>query len=467
MAKANANTIDMTTGRPLPLVLKFTLPILLGNIFQQLYTVVDGIVVGKNVSDAAQAAVGASFSVTYMLTSLFLGIGLGGSVLVSQYFGQHNNKNIQKTITTMHSFLLVISLPLTLFGIVTAGPFLSLLKVPEDYYELARVYMCVYYLGLLPQFGYNANAGILQGLGDSRSPLVILALSSILHVILDYVLVVPIPLGVVGVGLATVISQFFSWGLSIWIINHKFPTYRFKVFHVSFDREIFKDILRIGVPSGIQNALYSVGIMVMSPLINQCGTVFVAGYNAAVKVDGFVFMPVQSLATSITTYVGQNIGARRMDRVKDGVRSIMLLSVAMCVVLCAIVIPLRSQLMWLFTDTQAVVDAGNEYLIRVIPLYVVSTLQYMYIGLLRGAGESTVPTIASLISLWLARVPSAYLLTEFFGPANMHWCYAIGWAAGLCVLIPYYYSGRWKRHINKLQSDNDNEDRAEASKGEV
>lgn len=455
MSKANGSTIDMTKGRPLPLVLRFTIPILLGNIFQQLYTVVDGIVVGKNVSDAAQAAVGASFSVTYMLTSLFLGIGLGGSVLVSQYFGLHHDGNIRKTISTMNSFLLVISLPLTLFGILTAGPFLSLLKVPPDYYELARVYMCVYYLGLLPQFGYNANAGILQGLGDSRSPLIILALSSILHVLLDYLLVVPIPLGVVGVGLATVISQFFSWFLSVWFINHKFPAYRFRVLRISFDGEIFKNILRIGVPSGVQNALYSVGIMVMSPLINQCGTVFVAGYNAAVKVDGFVFMPVQSLATSITTYVGQNIGARRMDRVKEGVRSILLLSVAMCVVLCAVVIPLRSQLMWLFTDTQAVVDAGNEYLLRVIPLYVISTLQYMYIGLLRGAGESTIPTVASLISLWLARVPSAYLLTEYFGPSNMHWCYAIGWAAGLCVLIPYYYSGRWKRHMEALQKDAD------------
>lgn len=229
MSKASSKTIDMTQGRPLPLVLRFTLPILLGNVFQQLYTVVDGIVVGKNVSDAAQAAVGASFSVTYMLTSLFLGIGLGGSVLVSQFFGQHSGGNIRKTIATMHAFLLVISPPLTVFGILTAGPFLTLLQVPADYYGLARSYMCVYYLGLLPQFGYNANAGILQGLGDSRSPLVILALSSILHVVLDYLLVVPIPLGVVGVGLATVLSQLFSWVLSVWFINHKFPDYRFKV----------------------------------------------------------------------------------------------------------------------------------------------------------------------------------------------------------------------------------------------
>lgn len=452
MRKNGTNNIDMTTGSPLPKILLFTFPILLGNIFQQLYTVIDGIVVGKNISDAAQAAVGASFSVTYMITSLFLGIGLGGSVLVSQYFGQNNPQNIYKTICTMNSFLLIISLPLTIFGTLTAGSFLTMLKVPNEYFDLAKAYMCVYYLGLLPQFGYNANAGILQGLGDSRSPLIILALSSVLHIILDYLFVVPIPLGVVGVGLATVLSQLFSWMLSVWYINHKFPEYRFKVFKIVFDKKIFKEILRIGVPTGLQNALYSVGIMVMAPLINQNSTEFVAGYNAAVKVDGFIFMPIQSLATSITTYVGQNIGANKMERVKQGVKSVLLLSIVMCAVLCAVVLPLRSKLMWLFTDSQTVVNEGNEYLIRVVPLYVLSTLQYMYIGLLRGAGEAKITTIAALASLWLARVPSAYFLTKNYGPANMHWCYAIGWVAGLCILVPYYYSGRWKRRIAALHS---------------
>jgi Na+-driven multidrug efflux pump len=185
-------------------------------------------------------------------------------------------------------------------------------------------------------------------------------------------------------------------------------------------------------------------MMVMQPLINSYGAIFIAGYNAAVKVDGFVFMPVMSLATAITTYVGQNLGAGKQDRVKTGIRATTTLVIGLCVVLCAIVLPFQSQLMYLFTTEAAVVEAGNAYLIRVIPLYVISTLQYMLIGILRGAGRSFVPTVATLVSLWFARVPAAFLLSHFFGGNNMHWCYAIGWLMGLAILIPYYFAGKWR-----------------------
>jgi putative MATE family efflux protein len=441
--------IDMTKGNPIPLIITFALPILLGNIFQQLYTVVDGIVVGKNVGDQAMAAVGVGFPITYMLTSIFIGLGVGSSVLVSQYFGQKNMKGISDTITTMNTFLLIVSLPVTLLGIFTAGPFLKLLNVQADIFDIAKLYMVIYYIGLLPQFGYNVNSSIFQGMGDSKTPLIMLAASSILHIILAYAFVVILPWGVAGVAWSTVISQYFSWFLSVWYIKRKHPEIGFRLLYMHMDKECFKETLRIGVPTGIQNALFSVGMMVMQPLINQHGTAFIAGYNAAVRVDGFVFMPVTALTSAITTYVGQNIGANDLARVKKGVSATMGIVMGLCLIMCAIVIPLRFQLMYLFTDNPEVVARGNAYLVRVIPLYFISTLQYMYIGMLRGAGESVVPTIATLISLWLARVPSAYLLSKYFGGDNMHWCYAIGWIMGLCILIPYYYSGRWKNRIHQ------------------
>lgn len=444
---SRSGMIDMTHGNPIPLIIAFSLPILLANVFQQLYTVVDGIVVGKHVSDQALAAVGVGFPITYMLISIFMGLGVGSSVLVSHYFGQKNTKGIGDTITTMNTFLLVVSLPVTLLGIFTAGPFLKLLNVQADIFELAKLYMIIYYIGLLPQFGYNVNSSIFQGIGDSRTPMVMLAASSILHVILAYMFVVFLPWGVAGVAWSTVLSQYFSWFLSIWYIKKRLPQIGFKMFHMHIDKECFKETLRIGIPTGIQNALFSVGMMVMQPLINQYGTAYIAGYNAAIKVDGFVFMPITALTTAITTYVGQNIGARDLERVKRGVRSTMVIVMGLCLILCSIVIPFRAQLMYLFTDNPEVVERGNAYLVRVIPLYFISTLQYMYIGMLRGAGESLVPTISTLISLWLARVPSAYLLSKYLGGDNMHWCYAIGWVMGLCILIPYYYSGRWKKRI--------------------
>jgi putative MATE family efflux protein len=441
--------IDMTKGNPIPLIITFALPILLGNIFQQLYTVVDGIVVGKNVGDQAMAAVGVGFPITYMLTSIFIGLGVGSSVLVSQYFGQKNMKGIGDTITTMNTFLLLVSLPVTLLGIFTAGPFLKLLNVQADIFDIAKLYMVIYYIGLLPQFGYNVNSSIFQGMGDSKTPLIMLAASSILHIILAYAFVVILPWGVAGVAWSTVVSQYFSWFLSVWYIKRKHPEIGFRLLHMHMDKACFKETLRIGVPTGIQNALFSVGMMVMQPLINQHGTAYIAGYNAAVRVDGFVFMPVTALTSAITTYVGQNIGANDLARVKKGVSATMGIVMGLCLIMSAIVIPLRYQLMYLFTDNPEVVARGNAYLVRVIPLYFISTLQYMYIGMLRGAGESVVPTIATLISLWLARVPSAYLLSKYFGGDNMHWCYAIGWVMGLCILIPYYYSGRWKSRIHQ------------------
>ncbi|MDR2157387.1 MAG: MATE family efflux transporter [Clostridiales Family XIII bacterium] len=437
--------MDLTQGKPLSRILLFSLPILAGNIFQQLYTVVDGMVVGIHVSTEALAAVGAGFPIIYMITSIFLGLGLGASILVSQFFGANNMRKVRSVFSTMHAFMFIISIPLTILAVFTTGAFLNLLNVPEDVFEPAKLYMIIYYIGMLPQFGYNVNASVIQGLGDSRTPLYILISSSLLHVVLAYLFVVVIPWGVAGVAWSTVLSQLFSWIASIVVIKRKYPELQFRFLHLRINKTDFAASMKIGLPIGLQNALFSVGMMVMQPLINSYGAVFIAGYNAAVKVDGFVFMPVTSLATAITTYVGQNLGAGKQDRLKTGIRATTLLVVALCALLCAIVLPLQSQLMYLFTKDVAVVEAGNAYLIRVIPLYVISTLQYMLIGILRGAGRSLVPTIATLVSLWLARVPAAFLLSHYLGGNDMHWCYAIGWAMGLAILVPYYFGGKWRK----------------------
>ena len=448
MRTANSGAVDMTQGRSLPLILQFSLPILLGSLFQQLYTVVDGMVVGKQVGTEALAAVGVGFPITYMLTSIFLGLGLGASVLVSQHRGRRDMDSVRRVVGSMNAFLLISALPLTLFGILTAGPFLRLLGTDAAIFDDAKLYMLIYYVGLLPQFGYNVNASVLQGIGDSRTPLIILIASSVLHIVLAVLLAVVLPLGVAGVAWSTVLSQLFSWGLSQLFIGRKYPDIHVPLRKSRLHREAFLSTLKLGVPMGLQNALFSVGMMVMQPLINSFGTVFIAGYNAAVKVDGFVFMPVTALAAAITTFVGQNIGANKPDRVREGVRATIILAVGLCALMCALVIPLRSVLMGLFTDNAAVVAAGNAYLLRVIPLYIISTVQYMLIGIIRGAGQALVPTAATLVSLWLARVPAAYLLSRYFGPDNMHWCYAIGWVMGLCILIPYYYFGKWRKSLS-------------------
>lgn len=444
-----SSTIDMTEGTPIILISKFALPILLANLCQQLYTVVDGIVVGKHVSDKALAAVGVGFPITYMIISIFMGLSVGSSVLVSHHIGRKNMKGVNETISTMNTFILVIFLPITLFGIFTAGPFLKLLNVNNEIFDLAKLYMIIYYIGLLPQLGYNINSSIFRGMGDSRTPLYILAASSALHILLAYIFVIVKPWGVAGVAWSTVLSQYFSWILSIFLIKKKITQVNFKFFHFFVNKECFKEVLRIGIPASIQNALFSIGMMVMQPFINQYGTAYIAGYNAAIRVDGFVFMPISALTMAITTYVGQNIGANDFDRVNRGMRVTMIVVIGLSFILSLVVVLFRYELTYLFTDNHEVVLRSNAYLLRVIPLYFISALQYMYIGILRGAGETVIPTIATLVSLWLARVPSAYLLSKYFGADNMHWCYSIGWVVGLCILIPYYYSGKWKRRFQK------------------
>jgi len=452
MAATKSGAVDMTSGPSLPLILRFSLPILLGSLFQQLYTVVDGMVVGRQVGTEALAAVGVGFPITYMLTSIFLGLGLGASVLVSQHFGRRDMEGVRRVVGSMNAFLLISAVPLTLFGILTAGSFLRLLGTDAVLFDDAKLYMIIYYLGLLPQFGYNVNASVLQGIGDSRTPLVILIASSVLHIVLAVLLAVVLPLGVAGVAWSTVLSQLFSWALSQWFIGRKYPDVHVPLLKSRLHREAFGATLKLGVPMGLQNALFSVGMMVMQPLINGQGAVFIAGYNAAVKVDGFIFLPVSALAAAITTFVGQNIGAGQPQRVREGIRATSALAVGLCAILCAVVIPLRTVLMGLFTEETAVVAAGNAYLLRVIPLYIISTIQYMIIGVLRGAGQTVVPTVATLVSLWLARVPAAYLLTRYLGPDNMHWCYALGWVMGLCILIPYYYFGKWRKGLGEAAS---------------
>ncbi len=434
----------MTQGASLPLILRFSVPILLGNIFQQLYTVVDGIVVGKSISDNALAAVGVSFPITYMLISILMGIGMGTSILISQFYGNKDMVNLHRTIRTGHAMIFKTFLPLTLFGIMTAGFFLNLLQTQAEIFDDAKLYLVIYYTGLLAQFGYVLASGILQAIGNSRTPLLVLISSSILHIILAILFVPVLRWGIAGIALSTVVSQYFSWLLCLWFLNRELPG------ALSFRKEddpaesSVKEILRLGLPISIQNVLYSFGMMVMQPLINGYGVIFVAGYNAAIRVDGFVFMPVTSIASAVTTYVGQNTGAGKTERLKEGIRSTITLGMIISLVLAAIVIPLRSPLMSLFSNDPAVIDAGNAYLVRVIPLYFISTLQYLYMGILRGSGISLMPTVAALVSLWAARVPSAYLLSQYFGSDNMHWCYPIGWLMGLAVLIPYYYRGSWK-----------------------
>jgi putative MATE family efflux protein len=313
--------------------------------------------------------------------------------------------------------------------------------------------MRIIFLGTLASFGYNINSGILQGLGDSRKPLLFLAISAIINIILDLVFVIVFHWDVAGVAWATILAQLFSFLYSIHYINSRGGYFRITYKNLNFDWDILKESIRIGLPAGIQNLLFSLASMTLQGLINSYGEKFIAGYNGANKIDAFAFLPLVSFSVAITTYVGQNVGARRMDRVNKGVKSALLLSVVISILLAVVLLPSAGLLMRLFTQDHEVIQAGVEYLYRVLPFYMMLGAIFILNGALRGAGEAFVPMVGSLISMWLARVPAAYILARYFGGSNLYFSYPIGWFMGIIIVIVYYLKGPWKRKaIERLEA---------------
>ena len=435
---------DMTEGSPLKLILLFSLPLLAGNMFQQLYNMVDSIVVGNYVGKTALAAVGTGFPMIFMLASLFMGLGLGATIMVAQFYGAGDMDRVRRTVDTVYTSLIVGAVPLTIFGLLIAGPLLRMMNVPEDTYDLALTYILIIFGGIIGNLGYNANAGILQGLGDSKTPLLFLAIACGINIILDLLFVVGFHWGVAGVAIATIIAQAASWVFGIFYINRKYPDIHISPFRFGFDRELFFQVVKLGVPAGVQQALFSIGVMVMQSLVNGYGSDFMAGFNGANKLDTFGFMPIQSFATAATTYVGQNIGAGRLDRVKSGTMATLILSCGFSAGVALILIPLGPFFMRMFNSEPAVIAAGVAYLNRILPFYALLAVMFTLNSVMRGAGEMVVPMISTLISLWLARIPAAYLMDHFFGRDNIFFCYAIGWVMGLAISCWAFFRGRWR-----------------------
>ena len=307
---------DMTSGNPALLIFKFTIPLLIGNIFQQLYNMVDSIVVGNYVGQIALAAVGTGFPFIFLMSSLFMGLGIGATIMISQYFGAGDMTNVKKTVDTIYTSMMLISIPLTIIGAFVSRFILELVNVPADTINSANIYMVIIFLGIIGSLGFNVNSGILQGLGDSKTSLIFLAIACVINIILDLVFVLVFGWGVAGVAVATIIAQFCSWVFGVFYINKKYKYLHISPFKFKIDKEILIRTIKLGIPAGLQQALFAAGIMVFQSLVNQHGSVFMAGFNAANKIDTFAFMPIQSFSIAATTYVGQNIGAGKLDRVK-------------------------------------------------------------------------------------------------------------------------------------------------------
>ncbi len=449
-AKIAKRNLDMTSGNPYKLLLQFAIPLFVGNLFQQLYNTVDSIVVGRFVGTQALAAVGTAFPFMTALMSLYIGIGVATTVMIAQRFGAKDFEGASRVTTTVYRVLYSI-IPLALFGYLSARPLLTLLNVPDDgTLDMAVTYIQIIMVGSIGTIGYNINTGIMQGLGDSVTPVRLLILSTFINIVLDLIFVIPMGMGVGGAALATVIAQMFSWLLGVRHINKQYDYIRIKPTKLPFYPSVLKEAMRMGLPMALQNVLFSVGIMVLYSLVNSYGSDFMAGFTGANKIDTFVFLPLQSIANALTAFTGQNVGARKLERVKKGLHSGLILTLSISSLTALILVPFSSYAMKLFNTEPAVVEAGVAYLHRVLPSFPLLAVLFVFNAALRGVGRAFVPMLSSLFGLWVARVPAAYWLASNFGRDSLYYSYAIGWIIGCAISIVYFYFGDWH---SKLAND--------------
>lgn len=436
---------DMTQGNPWGHIFFFAMPLVWGNMLQQLYNMVDSWVVGNFVGDDALAAVGVGYPMTFLLAALFTGMANGAGVVIAQFYGAGRMDRVKDTVDTLYTAIVVAILPLTLFALLITRPLLEAMGVEDSYFQDALVYMLVVSAGIIGTIGYNCNSGILQGLGNSRASLLFLAIAAVMNIVLDLTFVLVFNWGVFGVAFATIISQACSWIFGLFYINRKYPEIAIHLFSRRFDKVLFRMVMRIGLPAGIQFGLISVGIMVIISQVNAYGKAFTAGFNVANKLDSMAFLPVQSFGAAVTTYTGQNIGAGKPERVRLGVRAALILSLIWCVTIALIMVPLGPAVVRLFNQNPQVVEAGTLMLRCIMPTYALFAVQFVLCAVMRGAGESLIPMLAAVCAQVAIRVPAVYLLSHLFGPTMMYYGFGIGWAFGAILATSYYLTGRWKR----------------------
>jgi putative MATE family efflux protein len=436
---------DLTTGHEGKIILKFALPMLAGNVFQQLYNVVDSIVIGHFVGKQALAAVGASFPFIFVLVAMVMGIGMGFSIVISQYFGAKQMDKVTASMDTMWIFLFWAGLLTTILGIALARPILNLTGLPEEVMPYAITYLHIYMGGSLFFFGFNGMTSLLRGIGDSTTPLWFLIISTLVNIGLDLLFVLVFHWGIAGVAIATVIAQAGAFLSMVWWINRSHKLINLSVRRFEFDKTIMRKSLQIGLPSGVQHTVFSLGMMAIYGIVNRFGTDTVAAYSAAGRIDSFATMPAMNLSAALSSFTGQNIGAGRTDRVMNGLRATLKMSAAIALAGTITFWLLARPLMQIFTTDPIVISKGADYLRIVASFYILLTTMFTINGVLRGAGDTLIPMFVTLLSLWIIRVPLSYLLSGFMGEKGIWWAIPLAWIFGVSASYLYYKTGKWKK----------------------
>jgi putative MATE family efflux protein len=436
---------DLSVGNERKLILHFATPMLLGNIFQQLYNVVDSVIVGNYIGKEALAAVGASFPILFTLISLILGIAIGSTIIIAQYFGAKNMDRVKLTIDTLYNFLVIASIVTSLVGIYFSTDIFRLIKLPEDVIPQAELYFDIYIAGVILFFMFNGTSAVLRGLGDSKTPLYFMILSTLLNIGLDFMFVVWFGWGIEGVAVATLVAQGAAFISLVIYLNKTHDVIRLTFRRYKFDREIFFKGVKIGFPIGFQQAFVAVSMMAMYWLVNRFGTNVTAAYSVVFRIDSFAAMPAMNFANALSTFVGQNLGANRPERVRKGLLATFKMTSIIAITITLVAFVFSEPLMRLFTSDREVIEIGVSYLKIVSFFYITFSTMFVVGGVMRGAGDTFVPMIITFFALWVVRIPVCYFLSEKFGYIGLWWGIPVAWIIGMTFSYFYYLTGRWRK----------------------
>ena len=452
---------DMTQGRIWKKLIVFSVPLLIGNIIQQLYSTVDSIVVGRVIGDAAIAAVGASFPVMFMVNVLFMGVSTGTGIMVSQYFGAKDRASLSKTIGTTLMLMLIASAIVTVAGPLVTRPLMKLMMTPENVIDMSVEYLTIIFFGILGVAFYNGIAGILRGMGDSLVPLGFLTFACVLNIFLDIWMIAFLGWGVAGAAWATIISQWISAILCFIRLLRKNETYEIKRGYVRIDKEISARIAKLGLPAAATQIVFSLAGMVVQALTNTFGSDVMASVTIVMRVDSFAVMPMFSFSMALSTYTGQNVGARKMDRVDQGVKNGIAIGLSVTVFLVGMIILFGRSLMGVFTSTGDIISLSYTMILILIPGYLAMSVAQILFGVLRGAGDTVSSMWISMITTVAIRAPLAYLLaflTRSAGypsgrPEVLMISLATAWSLNTVFAIFVFRAGKWREKAIVKQPD--------------
>lgn len=429
----------------------FALPLFFGNLFQQLYNTADSLIVGNFLGDSALAAVSSSGSLIFLLVGFFNGISMGAGVVIARYFGADKKEELQKAIHTDVCFGLIAGILLTVLGMILTPKILVWMRTPEDVLPNSILYFRTYFMGSLAFVMYNTFIGILQSVGDSRHPLYYLIVSSIVNIVLDLVFVGIFHMGVGSAALATIISQFLSAGLCFYRLTKKSPDmYKVSLRKLCLDRFMLRQIISNGLPAGLQNSIISIANVVVQSNINSFGKMAMAGSGSYAKVEGFAFLPITCFSMSLTTFISQNLGAKKYDRAKKGARFGITCCLIMAELIGVVIFAFAPVFIRAFNSDPSVISFGVRHARTATLFYFLLAFSHCMAGILRGVGKAIIPMFVMLSCWCIIRVTYITLILKVIPDIGMiYWAYPITWTLSSIVFLFFYLKTDWVHRFSK------------------